>query len=150
MRISRGSPASCGGAFHSSSAVGSAIYRRLDDDWRLVQPFEWRLRGVDGRPATPEEQRDHLDRFGWVANTVVAGAPGETEFRIATRFMDDGEASFALGLLLQGDEPAVAGWPIGPEADGCTRRTTIAGPLTERLTFVTARWLRLALGTSGV
>ena len=134
---------------HSSSAVGSATYRRSGDDWHLVQPFEWRLRGTDDVAASAEEQSDHMRRFGWVATTVVVGAPGETEFRVSARFWEGGIARVAIGLLRQGHDPAVSGWPLGPGADGCTQRTTIAGPLTYLLRFSTYGWIQLALLEGG-
>lgn len=134
---------------HSSSAVGSGTYRRAGDIWQLVRPFEWRLRGTDAGPAALEEQREHMERFGWVASTTVAGEPGETEFRISSRFLEDETMTFALGLLLEDDGPAVAGWPNGAEDDGCTQRTTIAGPLSEHVTFEPGTWVRLTLRSVG-
>lgn len=130
--------------FHASSAVGHAAYRRASDSWALQENFEWRLRGKDGSPATKEEQARHLEQFGWVANTVTAGNPGETEFRISSGYLR-GPVRIALGLLLEGDGTDVGGWPVAPGADGCTQRPTIAGPLPDTVSFDPSAWAKLEL-----
>jgi len=132
--------------FHASSAVGHGVYRRGSEAWTLRERFEWRLRGRDDLPATTEEQARHLEEFGWVANTVTAGNPGETEFRISSGYLRR-PVRIALGLLLEGDGTDVVGWPVAPDADGCTQRSTIAGPLPDTVAFDPSTWVRLELAT---
>ena len=129
---------------HSSSAVGQATYRRSGDGWELAQDFEWRLRSVDGVPASPEAQEAHLLQHGWSASAAAAGAPGETEFRISSSFFPDGDVVLALGLLLEADQ-GVWAWPLEPGVDGCGERATIAGPLPDRLEFQPAAWTKLTV-----
>lgn len=49
---------------HASSAVGHGTYVRRAGTWTLTEPFEWRLRGADGAPATANEQSRHFELYG--------------------------------------------------------------------------------------
>lgn len=126
---------------HASAAVGRASYTRGADGWALVHEFDWQLRGTGDGPAPRAEHDRYLAAEGWVANTVPSGTPGETEFRIALdRFGRDG-LRLAVGLMLDSEDAAIRGWPVPAEADGCTRRSTIAGPPRAQETFEPGDWL---------
>lgn len=128
---------------HASSAVGHGTYVRRAGTWTLTEPFEWRLRGADGAPATANEQSRHFELYGWVANTVTTGMAGQTDFRISARFLGGRVIRMALGLLLEGDGSDVEGWPPAPGEDGCTDRSTIAGPLPDSADFHPSSWALL-------
>ena len=135
--------------FHASSAVGRARYLARGEAWELYESFEWRLRDTPEGPVTQAVLAAHLSEFGWATNTVTTGSPGEAEFSISKSLLGPTSSRIAVGLLLAGDAPEVVGWPIHADEDGCTRRSTVAGPLEEGLTFDAARWEELEFGTVG-
>ena len=134
---------------HASSALGDVRYVRDGSDWRRLDEFEWRVRATDDGPEATRERLEHLETRGWVGNTVAMGDPGETEFRVGAALVPPDGARLAIGLLLEGDDPAVTGWPLGASGDGCTLRETIAGPPPERAVFEPDGWLHLT-GEEGV
>lgn len=135
--------------FHGSAAAGRARYIERSDVWELEEGFEWRLRDTSEGPATQPVLSAHVDELGWATNTVTTGSPGETEFLISKSLLGAGASRLAVGLLLAGDSPEVVGWPVSAGADGCTLRSTIAGPLEDELTFDLDEWEALEVGTPG-
>jgi hypothetical protein len=126
--------------FHASSALGHVAYVRDGEDWGLTGGFEWRMRRTDSGSEASQERLDHRGSFGWIANTMAMGAPGETEFQVGESRVGGSEKRLALGLLFADGDPDVGGWPLGAGEDGCTLRSTIAGPPPERAVFETERW----------
>jgi hypothetical protein len=132
--------------FHASSALGRATYVRHGEEWRLTEGFEWRVRRTDLGTDADRERLEHRARYGWIANTVAMGAPGETEFQIDTAFAARSMSRIAVGFMLAGSDPATIGWPEGLDDDGCMLRSVIAGPLPESVYFRPERWPLLERG----
>jgi hypothetical protein len=126
--------------------LGSARY--VGDSCVSTSGFVWSLRSTSGAPAPVAAHARYLEDHQWVVHTVDNGRPGEAEFRVSRELPGSGEVRIAVGLMLAGDDPEPRGWPMGPDEDGCTQRSTIAGPIEERLHFDPRVWTSV-LGLTG-
>jgi len=124
---------------HASAALGTGIYRREADGWRLVQGFTWRCRDTGESQAAQDEREAFLREEGWVATNSYIGAPNELEYRIETT----GEAlRLAVNYILASQPGVKIPWPDALE-DGSVQPTP--GGLPERLEFSPEQWARIVI-----
>jgi hypothetical protein len=57
---------------HASASLGTAVYMKDGNEWKLAQPFDWKLRGIKKNDLA-QAQIDHLKQYGWVASTNNSG-----------------------------------------------------------------------------
>ncbi len=126
---------------HASAAVGRARYRHDDGMWRLLESFEWALRGTNDDPVEPDARSAYLAREGWVAHTVQTGRPGHTEFLLDTRRFDE-PVRVSVSLMMAAEPHPVDGWPV-EAGQGCAAHDTVAGPPLGEIVFATDRWIRV-------
>jgi hypothetical protein len=117
---------------HSSAALGSAVYRREGEAWRLESGFDWCCR-------SRTDDTDALALFeseGWTANIGFIGAPGQVEFRVA---WPGDEARAAISSISPDGD--VAFWPVdlGGEA-----REALHGERQDVEWFGVEAWPRIA------
>jgi len=85
--------------YHASAALGSVTYLPTGDEWLLRVPFVWRLRRTDLSDEAVREREAHFSEYGWVANTMPMGEPGQTEFRISMEGWPAERVRLAVGLM---------------------------------------------------
>ena len=124
---------------HASAALGTGIYRREAEGWRLVQGFTWRCRDTGESQAARDEREAFLREEGWVATNSYIGAPNELEYRIETT----GEGLRLAANYILASEPGVKiPWPEGLD-DGSVQPTPRGLP--EQLGFSPEQWARIAI-----
>ena len=129
---------------HASAALGTAVYVRDGEAWRLRSPFRWGMRNPALTPEAAAERQAHLREHGWLASTVRMGGR-EKEMQVPLRFISPG--SVRLGLAYFSEEaggPPVTAWPA-ELADGCAAEQMVRGFDVQELRFDSGRWTRLEL-----
>jgi hypothetical protein len=72
---------------HLSAAVGSAVYRRTGESWKLQTPFSWSLRDTALTGAAADARTAYLQKEGWVGTVSRMGRGTDREIIIdRTRF----------------------------------------------------------------
>ena len=95
---------------HASGALGTAVYRKDGEDWRLVQDFSWRCRRFDDGEEARNERNAFFLQEDWIASNSRMGAPQELEYRIR---MPGGPLRLAVNFLRASDQTAKLPWPAG-------------------------------------
>ena len=123
---------------HASAALGTAVYRKDGEVWRLVRNFSWRCRGIGNSEEARAERDAFLREEGWVASTSAMGTPQELEYRIRT-----GTAPIRLAVtFLSASAPNVKiSWPADLD-DDCIKPTPRGLPPTLR--FSPEKWATIA------
>jgi hypothetical protein len=125
---------------HLSAAVGSAVYRRTGDAWKLQTPFSWSLRdtALTGPPA--DARTAYLQKEGWVGTVSRMGRNTDREVIIdRTRFQSPLRLSVAYVATTASGEPgAVSRWP--DLRDSCTDQKMVAGHLPDTAKFLVNDW----------
>lgn len=67
---------------HTSGALGTAIYQKGPEDWRLIQDFTWQCRDTSNTQVIPVECKAFLDQEGWLGSMSYMGNPEELEYQI--------------------------------------------------------------------
>jgi hypothetical protein len=119
---------------HASAALGTAVYRKNGDVWRLVRNFSWRCRGAGADDAAEAEREAFFREEGWIASTSWMGVRHELEYRIRT-----GISPVRLAVVsLRASDPNVRiRWPADLE-DDCVKPTPKGLPPT--LSFDPDKW----------
>jgi hypothetical protein len=128
---------------HASAALGTAVYRREGERWRLERDFVWRCRDTSSSPAAQDERAAFLREEGWVATNSRIGTPNELEYRIE---MSGERLRLALNYIAASRTDVKVPWPDGL-ADGSVQPTP--GGLPEQLDFSPGDWATLELMPPG-
>ena len=67
---------------HTSGGLGTAIYQKGTEDWRLIQDFTWQCRDTSNSQTIPVECKAFLDQEGWLGSMSYMGNPEELEYQI--------------------------------------------------------------------
>ena len=100
--------------FHSSAALGTAIYKDGGSYWTQMQPFSWRCRGIGGSEVDRNERDEFFESNGWLAANARMGKPNEQEFKI---FLTDGVLKMAVNFIEGSKQDSKTPWPIGLNDD---------------------------------
>lgn len=73
---------------HSSAALGTAIYRKGEENWQQVQDFTWRCRSTGNTETALAERAEFLAEEGWLAANGLMGTPNELEYQIKIPVQD--------------------------------------------------------------
>jgi hypothetical protein len=126
---------------HASMALGTAIYRRGDSAWSLLQPFAYTMRETDTTATTRAKRAAFLAEHGWIANTIPVGEQAIREYQIALSLLDPLRLDIAA-LYPQDERMHVTAWPA---ADDCASMELVSGNTPRQLRFQPARWAPLVL-----
>jgi Tol biopolymer transport system component len=120
--------------FHASAALGTAVYRKDGEDWRLDRDFSWRCRRTDDSEEARAERNAFFQEENWIASNSRMGAPHELEYRIRVS-----SAPFRLAAhFLRASDPTIkVPWPV--DLDDDTIKPTPGG-LPPTLWFSPGKW----------
>lgn len=79
--------------YHTSAALGTAIYQQEGDIWVQTKGFGWCCRDTTLNDALEEERTAFLAQEGWMGANSWIGTPNELEYQIAL-----GEEDFHLAV----------------------------------------------------
>lgn len=133
---------------HASAALGTAVYTRNEDAWRLVEPFNFTMRETGDPTELQQKRTDFLEMHGWVASTVDMGDGDpilEQEYAIRIGMLDSQEPILGVVAMLLDPEPSLAQIP-GALEDGCADMELVQGFAPENVQFNPSGWLLLDLG----
>ncbi len=120
--------------YHASAALGTAVYKKDGEAWRLVRNFSWRCRRTDGGQEATAERDAFLREEGWIASTSRMGTPNELEFRIRTK----PEPFRLAAVFLRAADPTVKiPWPADLDDDAIK---PTPGGLPPTLRFSLEKW----------
>ena len=122
--------------FHSSAALGTAVYARADTGWRLTRAFAWRCRNQAASAGATAEREAFWQAEQWLANNALTGTPGEMEYRIA---MPAGSLRLAIGFLRMSDHILMF-WPA-EVSDDSRSLDLIGGDAPGTLEFLPEEWI---------
>jgi hypothetical protein len=124
---------------HLSAAVGSAVYRRTGESWKLQTPFSWNLRDTALTGAAADARTAYLQKEGWVGTVSRMGRGTDREIIIdRTRFKSGLRLSVGFIATPGGEMGAVSRWP--DLRDTCSDQKAIAGHLPETAKFLVNDW----------
>jgi len=123
---------------HASAALGTAVYRKDGEAWRLIRDFSWRCRSVGDSETEKSEREAFLREEGWVASNSRMGTPQELEYRIRTV---GGHFCLAVTFLRASDPNVKVPWPADLD-DDCLRPTS--GGLPPTLQFSPEKWATIS------
>jgi len=124
---------------HASAALGTAIYRKDGEDWRLVRNFSWRCRGTGNGEEAKAEREAFLREEGWIASTSRMGTSHDLEYRIRTRVSP---LRLAVVFLRASDPNVKIPWPADLD-DDCLKPTPKGLPTVLR--FFPEKWATIAI-----
>jgi len=127
---------------HTSAALGTAIYAREGDVWKLRQDFTWQCRSTDFSTYAQNERVRFLERNGWLGTIGYLGNPTQFEYQMAW-----GEGSLTL-LFLFGeftDSFQLLSWPLAAE-DAAQYTELVTGTTPTELCFSVTDWATLEKG----
>ena len=119
---------------HASAALGTAVYERDGDVWRLKAGFDFVVRETAGADA----RRAHLERHGWLANVSRAGTPWR-EFEIR---LSPGRRFLGVTFLGTDDPTSVSYWPASMD-EACRAPRLLQGYLETETRFQPETWARV-------
>jgi formylglycine-generating enzyme required for sulfatase activity len=129
--------------FHSSAALGTAIYEQRSDSWEQIQAFSWRCRGASNSASDIAEREAFLQQEHWLANNSRMGTPNELEYKVA---MLNDSLRLAVTFTRASDTSMRIYWPIGLE-DDCTKSPQGEFPTT--LHFAPSTWMTIRVDNTG-
>jgi hypothetical protein len=127
---------------HASAALGTAIYARQGDLWKLRQDFTWQCRSTGFSTYALSERVRFLERNGWLGTIGYLGNPTQFEYQIAW-----GEGPLAL-LFLFGEFTnsfQLLSWPLATE-DAAQYTELVTGTTPSELCFSVTDWATLERG----
>jgi hypothetical protein len=98
---------------HASAALGTAIYVREGEAWRLRQDYVYECRSTGFYPYALRERARFLEKHGWLATIVYLGDPTQFEYQI---LWGDGPLTFLFMFLEFTDPIQFLSWPLDPTA----------------------------------
>ena len=119
---------------HSSAALGTAIYHKIDNIWNQTQDFTWRCRKTDQSEAAQAERTEFLQAEGWLASNGRMGTPNEMEYMIT---MPDQDFRMAVTIIKSSPSYEKIPWPANLK-DDCIRETP--GGLPDIMEFTPNEW----------
>ena len=120
--------------FHVSAALGTAIYQKDGEVWRLARNFSWRCRRIDNGKEAGAEREAFLREEGWIASTSGMGNPQELEYRVRT---PNAPLRLAVNFLRASDPTEKVPWPVDLD-DDCLKPTPKGLP--PMLRFSPEKW----------
>jgi hypothetical protein len=124
---------------HVSAAVGSAVYRRTGDSWKLETPFSWSLRDTALTGAPADARTAYLQKEGWVGTVSKMGKNTDREVIIdGTRFKSPLRLAVAYVATTGGGLGGVSRWP--DIRDSCTDQKSVSGHLPDTGKFLVNDW----------
>jgi Tol biopolymer transport system component len=120
---------------HSSASLGTAIYKRADENWRRTRDFSW-----------TNSYRSHLQKEDWLASDVNMGAGEEMEYQIA---MPEGVVRLAVTYLKQPDLNSATVWPAHL-ADDCPNIDLLRGYAPVRMQLSPETWMTVIASATPV
>jgi len=122
---------------HASHALGSAVYVRDGEAWRLSRPFVWKCRALGFADSAVEQRSAFLEEQGWLASVVRLGLSENMEYQIAI----EGEP---MRILFRFDvhemTTTVFTWPLAIEIG------LEPGPLPPTAGFLPKLWSTVTFG----
>ncbi len=130
---------------HASMALGTAIYKKVEEGWRRTRNFSWSCRDTIDSPQAQAERIEHLQKDHWLANNMGMGTPEEMEFQIA---IPEGSLRLAVTYLeISGlGSDSVVWWPANLD-DSCRNRHLIEGRAPGMLRFSPEKWITVTAST---
>ena len=110
--------------FHSSAALGTAVYQQEKNTWKKTQDFDWCCRQIDKTDQAMKDLEDQFKAEGWVASNSRRGMPNEIEYQIKIPAED---LIIAVNFLRASDPDKKMPWPVGLD-DDCTIPTPGGSP----------------------
>jgi hypothetical protein len=124
---------------HLSAAVGSAVYRRTGESWKLHTPFSWSLRDTALTGAAADARTAYLQKEGWVGTVSRMGRGTDREIIIdRSRFKSGLRLSVGYITTPGGEMGGVSRWP--DLRDTCSDQKAIAGHLPDTGKFLVNDW----------
>jgi len=119
---------------HSSAALGTARYQKVDNIWSQIQDFSWRCRKTDQSEAALSERAEFMQTEGWLASNGRMGTPNEMEYMIT---MPDQDFRMAVTIIKSSPPYEKIPWPVNLK-DDCIRETP--GGLPDIMEFTPNEW----------
>ena len=119
---------------HSSAALGTAIYQKVENQWNQTQDFSWRCRKTDQSVAARMERAEFLDAEGWLASNGLMGTPNEMEYKITIP-----EQDFRMAVTIIRSSPPYEKipWPVTLKDDSVL---DTPGGLPDTMDFTPSEW----------
>ncbi|TFG50453.1 MAG: hypothetical protein E4H33_00045 [Anaerolineales bacterium] len=121
--------------FHTSAALGTAIYQKAGDTWQKTSDFDWCCRSkIDSEGATAARE-EFFARENWLGANSFIGIENELEYQI--RLEIPAQALSVNFLRVSNPEAGKIPWPADL-VDGSTQSSP--GGFPEILDFSLERW----------
>ncbi|MCJ7715700.1 MAG: hypothetical protein MUO54_04175 [Anaerolineales bacterium] len=121
--------------FHTSAALGTAIYQKAGDTWQKTRDFDWCCRSkIDSEGATAARE-EFFEREDWFGANSFIGTENELEYQI--RLERPAQALSVNFLRVSNPEAGKIPWPADL-VDGSTQSSP--GGFPEILDFSLERW----------
>ena len=120
--------------FHSSAALGTAVYQKEENTWNKTRDFEWCCRQTYESDQATQELENLLTTDHWVASNSRKGIPSEVEYQIKI----PGETiRMSVSFLRASDPGQKIPWPTDLN-DDCILST--AGGFPQEMAFDINQW----------
>ena len=129
--------------FHSSAALGTAIYEKRSDGWEQIQAFSWRCRSANNSPSAKAEREAFFQQEHWLANNSRMGTPQELEYKIA---MPEGSLRIAATFTRASETSTRIYWPTSLEDDSTVQPQ---GEYPTTMQFSPTTWMAIVADNIG-
>ena len=129
--------------FHSSAALGTAIYEKRSDGWEQIQAFSWRCRSANNSPSAKAEREAFFQQEHWLANNSRMGTAQELEYKIA---MPEGLLRIAVSFTRASDTSTRIYWPTSLVDDSTVQPQ---GEYPTTMQFSPATWMTVKTDKTG-
>ena len=129
--------------FHTSAALGTAIYEKRSDIWEQTQAFSWRCRSTNNSASAIAEREEFFQQEGWLASNSRMGIPQELEYKIS---LPNGSLRLAVTFTRASDTSTRIYWPVSLE-DDCTKAPQ--GEFPTSLQFAPSTWMTVMADPTG-
>ncbi|MEQ9405137.1 MAG: hypothetical protein RIM99_16215 [Cyclobacteriaceae bacterium] len=130
---------------HASAALGRVNYERTTGQiWKSDDKFDWRIREPEMTPEIIQKRLEHLNNYGWVANTLGMGTGQDAEFIIRKDLFESNTIYLAAGLMSRADPENIIPLPAKTAGD-CADFALVAGPPKPEYSFDPKKWFKIDL-----
>ncbi len=121
--------------FHSSAALGTAIYQQKGESWQKVKDFVWCCRSKIDNESGTAAREEFFEQSNWIGANSYLGNENELEYKI--RIIEPAQALAVNFLRAENPDSEKTPWPVGLE-DGSVQPSP--GGYPETMDFSLEQW----------
>ena len=134
--------------YHASAALGQLEYeKQANGQYVTNQRFSWGLKNVLVSEDIRKAQLDYFKLNGWVANTMMMGNKGQTEFVFDRSRFESSDLRFAFGLMPASNPEEIIAMPFYKNK-GCASLSLVSGDPKSTYDFNPGIWLPVIATTA--